>query len=161
MLKDAFLILVMSLFLISCDDENQNNITSKVTYSSSCKSSTALYKGTPFNQTAVIFSYNGSDKLILTHINAGFNCCPGTIYSESLLDGSKIVITEKETGQDCHCECLYDIIIEVNNVNPGKYSIIFNEPHAEQGPPIEFDANLTTSIQDTLYFERNYYPWGA
>ncbi len=159
--KNALLLLVFALLVISCEEENRNNINSKVTHSSSCKTSTALYKGTPFNQTAVIFNYNGTDKLMITHINTGFNCCPGTIYSQVFLEGSKIVINENETTQDCRCLCLYDISIEVNNVSPGYYSIIFNEPYAEQGPPIEFDANLNSAILDTLYFERNYYPWGA
>lgn len=161
MLNKVWLLLPLLLLLISCDDDNNKNISSKITYQSSCKSSTALYKGTPSNLTAVVYSYNGSNQLILTHINAGFNCCPGVINSQSQLDGSKIIITENESQQGCHCSCLYDITIQVDNVSPGYYTIKINEPYAEQGPPIEFDANLNYAILDTLYFERNYYPWGA
>ena len=159
--KILFLLFILLLF-VSCSDEETNTSLGGVTSVSECKSNSTFYKtSVPNNQTCVIYSYNGHNKLLVTHINAGFNCCPKTISADIKLMGRDIVITEKEEESACSCLCLYDVNFEVNNITPGNYFINFIEPYAEQGPPIAFDANLTTARTDTLYFSRNYYPWGV
>ncbi|MFH0735246.1 MAG: hypothetical protein V1773_12415 [bacterium] len=162
MLHKIIYLFLLTFVIVSCSEDESNSSIGKVTHFSECKSNSRLLKSsTPSNQTCVIYSYNGSNKLLITHINAGFNCCPKTISADIKKAGRDIVITEKEEESACSCLCLFDVDFEVNNITPGNYSIIFVEPYAEQGPPIEFDANLTTARTDTLYFSRNYYPWGV
>ncbi len=162
MLKSIIYLVLLAFIIVSCSDDETNTSIGNVTHYSECKSNSGLYKSTSFsNLTSVIYNYNGSNKLLITHINAGFNCCPGTISADIKLQGNNIVVTEKESASGCRCLCLYDVDMEANNITPGNYNIIFIEPHAEQGPPIEFDANLTAAKTDTLYFSRNYYPWGS
>ena len=52
----------------------------------------------PLKQNDCIeYQYDGIDTLILNHINAGFNCCPGKIIFNINITGNTITITEKET----------------------------------------------------------------
>ncbi|HPN37034.1 MAG TPA: hypothetical protein PL041_01435 [Melioribacteraceae bacterium] len=156
-----YFLMLLVAFCIGCEDEPIENMQGKVTKYGECKNSTNFYKSNVTrSESCIYFTYNGTDKLILKHINAGFNCCPNGIYTTISLNGNKLIINEHENSNDCRCLCLYDIEMEVNNINPGNYTIIINEPYAEYGPPLEFDANLTTIITDSVCVARNYYPWG-
>ena len=43
------------------------------------------------------------------HVNAVFNCCPGTIKSDLSVVGNTITIVETETDPQCKCICDYDL----------------------------------------------------
>ncbi len=156
-----YFILFSSLIYISCQDDTSNALNGKVIKFSGCKGSSALYKGANTNsESCVYFTYDGNGLLKLKHVNAGFNCCPQQIYISVKQIGNKIIIEEKEMAQSCRCLCLYDVEAEINNLSPGKYTIAINELYAQQGPPLEFDANFNGVISDSICVGRNYYPWG-
>lgn len=158
-LKYFSILLVFISF--GCKDEPISTPQGRVTKYSECKTFTGFYKSiNSRSESCVIYSYDGIGKLSLKHINAGFNCCPNGIFANINITGNKIIINEKENSSDCRCLCLYDVEIEVNNIIPGNYTIAFLEPYAEYGPPLEFDANLTNAITDSICVGRNYYPWG-
>ncbi len=157
-------LLVFSFIIMfaACEDEPIENPQGKVTKYSECKNFTSFYKSMNSNsESCIIYSYNGINKLLLTHVNAGFNCCPNSIYATVNLDGNKLIINEGENANDCRCLCLYDIEIAINNISPGNYTIVVNEPYAENGPPFEFEVNLNSAITDSMCVGRNYYPWGS
>lgn len=162
-MKKAILALIIfsSLLYISCQEDANNLLSGKVIKFSSCKGSSNLLKGMNTNaESCIYFSYDGNGLLKLKHVNAGFNCCPQQVYISVKQMGNKIIIDEKEMAQNCRCLCLYDVEAEIINLAPGKYTIAINEPYAQQGPPLEFDANLIGVVSDSVCVGRNYYPWG-
>lgn len=106
------------------------------------------------------YSYDGKSTLILKHINAGFNCCPGEIIAEITFNGNQITIKEDETEHACHCLCLFDLDFEVVNLEPGIYSVRVVELYAEEDDEaLEFDLNLRSAASGKFCLKRTYYPW--
>ncbi|NIM15820.1 MAG: hypothetical protein GTO45_27835 [Candidatus Aminicenantes bacterium] len=106
------------------------------------------------------YQYNGSGKLILRHINAGFNCCPGEITATIEFNGNLVIITEAEAEQACRCNCLFDLDFEINNLSPGQYTIRIIEPYVETGDQVlEITVNLSSATSGSFCLPRNYYPW--
>ena len=71
-----------------------------VVNSTGCKSFSDLYPGIeiPRDQDCIRYRYIEPGTLLLTHINAGFNCCPDTIYADIELKDDILSITEIEDG---------------------------------------------------------------
>lgn len=112
------------------------------------------------NQSCIEFSFADS-VLSLTHVNAGFNCCPGEITADFVFDGNTITITEHESLAECNCDCLYDLEMQVGNLLLGSYHLIFIEPYAMlPGQEIEFTINLNDSLSGSYCVPRDFYPWG-
>jgi hypothetical protein len=106
------------------------------------------------------FQYNGIDTLVLRHINAGFNCCPGEITADIDFNNRLITITEREQEQGCLCLCLFDLDYEVVNLVPGIYTIRIIEPYVEGGDEIlELTLELWSATSGTHCVPRDYYPW--
>jgi hypothetical protein len=55
--------------------------------------------------------------LTLKHVDAGFSCCPDSLYCNIGLKGDTILIQEFEKTAVCKCNCLYDLDIEINGVD--------------------------------------------
>jgi hypothetical protein len=107
------------------------------------------------------YQYNGTNTLILRHISAGFNCCPGEITAEIDFNSSRITITEREQEQGCHCLCLFDLDYEVVNLAPGVYTLRIIEPYVEGGDQVlELTLELLSATSGSHCLQRNYYPWG-
>lgn len=106
------------------------------------------------------YLYDGRSTLVLKHINAGFNCCPGEIVANIEFNGNRITITENEREQGCRCLCLFDLDLEVINLHPGTYTIRVVEPYVQgNNQVLEFTVNLNAAASGTYCLERNYYPW--
>jgi len=131
-----------------------------------CKSSGGLNSGAAgripaSNQECVEYDYNGTSVLLLKHVNAGFNCCPGTISADIDVSGGVIRIKEKESSSLCDCSCLYDIDYEFVSVRPGLYRISVVGPYQVEGdPPLEFLVDLDGAATGSFCVERTHYPWG-
>jgi len=114
------------------------------------------------NEECVEYDYNGTSVLLLKHVNAGFNCCPGTISADIDVLGGVIRIKEKESSSLCDCSCLYDIDYEFVSVRPGLYRISVVGPYQIEGdPPLEFLVDLTGAASGSFCVERTHYPWGT
>jgi hypothetical protein len=112
------------------------------------------------NQECVEYVYDGRSVLRLKHVNAGFNCCPGTITADILTLGDEIRIKEKESSSLCDCNCLYDIDYEFVYVSPGIYRISVVGPYQIEGdPPLEFLVDLDGAASGSFCVERTHYPW--
>jgi hypothetical protein len=106
------------------------------------------------------YSYDGKSTLILKHVNAGFNCCPGEITAEITFNGDQVIIKEEETEQACDCLCLFDLDFEVINLEPGNYSIRVIEPYADVNDPVlEFNLELLSAATGKFCLKRTHYPW--
>jgi hypothetical protein len=106
------------------------------------------------------YQYNGSGTLILTHVNAAFNCCPGKIEATFYTIGHEIEITEVESAAGCYCRCLYDLNYELKDLEPGVYTIRFIEPYRDESDELlEFSLDLSSSGSGEHCVDRTTYPW--
>ena len=111
------------------------------------------------NEDCLEYLYDGR-KLILKHVNAGFNCCPGTITAEIAVTDRIISIIEREQEAGCLCLCLFDLDMEIDNLEPGEYTIRVVEPYVEDGDEsLEFVVQFSAGTSGCYCVSRNYYPW--
>jgi len=150
------------LLIISCDGWEQS-VTGSLTNYSDCKSSKSadLEEDTPDSLSCVNYVYDAyTKKLSLTHINAGFNCCPGKISCRIYLDDETVIIKEKERASLCDCDCLFDLEIEVEGLDTKIYQLKFEEPYCGELPQLIFDVDLENCPEGSFCVTRKGYPWG-
>jgi hypothetical protein len=112
------------------------------------------------SQECVEYIYDGKSVLRLKHVNAGFNCCPGTVSADIRVSGGEIRIKEKESSSLCDCSCLYDLDYEFTGVAPGIYRVSVVGPYQiESEPPLEFLVDLSGAASGSYCVERTHYPW--
>ncbi len=117
---------------------------------------------TLFTLDCIQYEYNGTGTLILTHVNAAFNCCPAEIVADIEIRGDTILITEGETFDigPCYCLCLFDVYMTITGLTPGEYTIIINGMYLEGRPPLNTTVDLVTEPTGVYCLERDIYPWG-
>jgi hypothetical protein len=163
MRKIALLLIPIVIFLTGCDEENNSNpeqsITGNVISQSDCKNFKSTF--TENDQSCIQYYYNESSKTLhLTHINTGFNCCPGNISCSVSIADQTVTITEKEEAAMCNCNCLFDINIEVYEVKKADYVIKIVEPYIGDQEKLEFEIDLNDNISGEYCVNRDSYPWG-
>lgn len=158
---------LIGIVIISCEKDNNNKqliITGQLISNSTCKNdlkSNSQITETSDSLSCVEYSFdNEKNKLTLKHLNAGFNCCPDSIYCKVELNGDTILIQEFEKTAQCHCNCLYDLNIEINGVVLKKYQVKFEEPYVAEQNKLVFEIDLTKDQNGTYYVTRKQYPWG-
>jgi hypothetical protein len=161
-------IALLSVLLIvsGCEkeDNDSTSATGEVVNSSTCKNdmkSDFTFLSTPDTLSCVEFIFDETNsKLIIRHINAGFNCCPGNITCNVSQINDTIVIQEFEEAPLCSCLCLFDLDIDVNNITKQKYILKFVEPYATNLEPLIFEVNLIKDTEGSYCVLRKQYPWG-
>ena len=105
--------------------------------------------------------YYEKGTLYLTHINAGFNCCPGDFGVVKLsTDGSAIILDETKVTGDCHCLCLYDVDYKIENISPAKYNFkAIGNVSIGNGKPLSGSIDLLNEKSGTFCVTRESYPW--
>ncbi|GEM_PF-5004904 len=103
----------------------------------------ALGAATEELRRCVQWQYDGVGTLLLTHVNATFNCCPETETHISV-EGNTITITEVEISGICYCICLYDLDFQIVNLPAGEYTINVTEPYVSS-PPLSFTVDLVAT----------------
>jgi len=135
-----------------------------VASSPDCKTSiVGLGLEVPSNQDCLTWEYDGEGTLRIVHVNAGLNCCPGTIRADIDIEGNEIVITPSE-GEDmipCRCLCLYDLVYEISGVTAEEYTITVIEEYLPEGAEIlAVTIDLSLEPQGSRCVQRGTYPWG-
>jgi len=159
---------LIALVIFSCEKNNDNDmkqiVTGQLVGNSTCKKflkSSSQIVVTPDTLSCVVYSFDKEkNKLTLKHINAGFNCCPDSLYCKIELKGDTILIQEFEKTAQCDCNCLYDLDIDINGVDLKKYQVKFVEPYAIGQNKIEFEIDLLKVTNGTYCVFRKLYPWG-
>ena len=148
------------VFIISCSENNsepENSLNGEVISQTECKT----FKSANNTESCIQFNYDENTKtLYITHINAGFNCCPGEISCDIVFQNSTITITEREEVAMCDCNCLFDIEIKINNVEKTSYTIEIIEPYIGDQEELIFDINLNSNTSGEYCVDRTEYPWG-
>lgn len=136
-----------------------------VSCSEECKTGAAgLGPALPSDQDCLTWEYDGEGTLRIVHVNAGLNCCPGTIRADIEIEGSNIVITpdEGEDGIPCRCLCLYDLVYEIEGIAPEEYTITVVEEYLAEGAEIlAVTVDLSLEPQGSWCVQRGTYPWGV
>lgn len=115
---------------------------------------------TPESQSCIEFVYDQDNrKLILKHINAGFNCCPESLWCNVILRNDTIIIREFEKQQGCKCNCLYDLDLEVLGIEPAKYCLWIIEPYLGTQKPLIGEMNIQACKTGNFCVWRTSYPW--
>ncbi|MGD2295329.1 MAG: hypothetical protein PVF22_05785 [Candidatus Aminicenantes bacterium] len=165
----ALTILTPLLFLFFCSCKK--NITTPeiglfgfLTDIQGCKSfesDARTESDSPNNRVECIqYDYDGEGLLILKHINAGFNCCPGKIEPTISATGNLISIEEKEQEQGCFCRCLFDLTYQFTGVAPGEYTLEVKGPYIKDtDEKLIFNLSLYGPCNGTFCVNRTHYPW--
>ena len=97
--------------------------------------------------TIASYQYDPTTKeCIITSFNLLLNCC-SVKGSEVTINGDSITIKTTESGDEwCRCECTFDIITKVINLEPQKYH--FNVDGKE------FDVNFAEKENDVIIFSQ-------
>ncbi len=166
-LKIGMIVLMIGLVVNSCNDDQTTdqleNIQSTVTNQPECKGnkSASFDLSIANNQSCINYSYEPSSNILtLNHINTGFNCCPGKLSVYTELKGDTLKIFESEETPGCHCNCLFDLNIEVKTIPTGQYVIKVIEPYAEGQDELIFSIDLGQQISGEVCVSRDQYPWG-
>ncbi|MEW5993968.1 MAG: dockerin type I repeat-containing protein [Candidatus Zixiibacteriota bacterium] len=117
----------------------------------------------PSDLDCLFFEYDGQDVMSVTHINAGFNCCPDGLAALITIEGGIITIEEKEfISVGCDCLCLFDLDYDVSGLVQGQYTVRVIEPYRHpDDEPLEFLIELTSSPSSGSHcVRRSHYPWG-
>jgi len=159
-------IIVSILFIVCCDNEHNKQLALSGTLLNNpeCKSgskSASEKLSNPDTLSCIDYSYDDFfNKLTIKHINAGFNCCPESLYCSVSLRGDTIVILEQEARDGCRCNCLYDLDIVINGVVSKSYQIKVIEPLSGDQEKIDFQIDLLNNKNGSFCTTRKVYPWG-
>jgi hypothetical protein len=115
----------------------------------------------PDTQSCINYSFDvTAGKLYIAHINAGFNCCPESLYCTISIENDTLIIEEHEEMGLCNCDCLFDLEIEINEIGAGKYPVKIIEPYSYDQEKLDFTIDLAVDPAGSYCVTRNQYPWG-
>jgi hypothetical protein len=155
-------VLSISLLLVSCEREG-HHVTASVIDHSDCKGlkSGSGEEPVPDTLSCISYSYDSLSKtLSLTHINAGFNCCPGKLTCDIDIIGDTLVIHEYESASGCNCDCLFDLEISVERLESKRYTVKIVEPFCGDQQKLILEADLANDPSGSFCAVRKQYPWG-
>lgn len=160
-----FLILFFLMFSCTSEFENPEEMNLKISLHGNpqCNGlkSTERLSETPTSQSCVEFVFERDNrKLILKHLNAGFNCCPESLWCTVVYRNDTIVVQEFEKNMGCKCNCLYNLDIEVDGIEPGNFVMQFIEPYAVNQEKLSFEIDLRNNAEGSFCASRTNYPWG-
>lgn len=128
-LMKAKVLMCVSLLVLAmagCTDEKDNQaqtVTLKNFANSGCKDNTR--SGYDGREEIAEYAVHHEGYLYVNHQNAVFNCCPGTIGADILVEDNRIIIGEYESSGDCDCICPYDLSYEVGPLVEGTTYTIY------------------------------------
>ena len=157
--------LALLLFINACETEKssvdlQSGKLSKISGCGKLKSS-LIEEDTADSLSCIEYSYDAENKkLLLKHINAGFNCCPEKIYGDVGFVDDSVIIQESEKDGLCDCNCLYNLEFELTGISKKAYVVCLIEPYAGDQEEIAIRIDLTENTQGSYCVVRKGYPWG-
>ena len=165
----AFKIVFIAILIFSsysCEENiiNSNDISGKLINNTDCKTfkSASIDSEVSDTLSCIFYSFEPAvNKLTLKHVNSGFNCCPESLYCTVSVNNDTIIIQEFEKEALCDCNCLYDLDIELNGVEPKIYYIKIIEPYAIGREELNFELDLGHSNEGSFCVTRKGYPWGS
>jgi hypothetical protein len=148
----------IAVILFSCDRENPVSHSDCKNFNLKSNTGSCDYGS---DSSCICYDYKSQDKtLIIKHVNAGFNCCPGKIYCDIDIYSDTIFLSEREEKAECDCNCLYDVDLTISKIEKQKYVISLYEPYCFDQYRILFEIDLNQNETGVFCVERTSYPWG-
>lgn len=162
-LPAVFVVLMSAAMLLAGCEGYGERITAEVIDHTGCKSlKSGLADGiTPDTISCINYVFEASSgTLKITHINAGFNCCPGTLTCHAEVVGDTLFIKENEQLAACSCNCLFDVNLTVRGLESREYIIKILEPYCDKQEKLIAHVNLAETPAGSFCVTRKQYPWG-
>jgi len=113
------------------------------------------------SQSCIEYAFDqDARKLMVKHLHAGFNCCPESLWCTVVFRNDTIIIEEFEKQMGCNCNCLYDLDLEVEGIESGKYQLRIIEPYISNQQQLIGLLDLRSQKQGSICVSRSIYPWG-
>ncbi|MBU8934525.1 MAG: hypothetical protein KOO62_11025 [candidate division Zixibacteria bacterium] len=156
---------VVVILAFGCDNSTKSSgtqTTAVMVGHSGCGDPAMIVRlGFPLDQDCVVYEYDGNGTLLLTHYNAGFNCCTD-LAADINISNNVITITETESGDYCHCLCLYDVDYAVNDLPAGEYTVKFVGLYQPPGDDtLSVSLVFDTAMSGEYCVDRSTYPWSV
>lgn len=91
----AIMVIFINVFLIGCEnEENDPSINGSLINHTDCKTfkSAVIGINNGNSESCIEYSYDSQNRILqLKHINAGFNCCPDSLYCKISLSNDTIL----------------------------------------------------------------------
>jgi hypothetical protein len=141
------------LFGAGCDRENANeNIQIKDFSYQGCKEIVTDFTKSAESEESIEYRAIAGGYLYIKHVNAVFNCCPGTIKSDLYVEGNNITIVETETDPQCKCICDYDLEYNVGPLSSNEeYTLIFCN---NKGEFLRFTIKYKSSLEGKVIVKK-------
>ena len=111
------------------------------------------------DETCIEWNYSVDGVFSFTHYNAGFNCCTD-VTAQFNLEANVITVQVAESGDWCHCLCLFDIDYVLGEIPAGIYTLNIQEPYLPEGDaPLVFVIELDGESSGSFCVDRTRYPW--
>ncbi|MDD2569496.1 MAG: hypothetical protein PHV14_02765 [Bacteroidales bacterium] len=155
---------VLMLLAVACkpdDIGSQGDPYLTIITDMTCKEPSGVKGNQPgFDQSCVVYNFEGDSVLIINHYNASFNCCPEEILVDFEIKGDSLIIREDDREELCRCLCLYDVEIRVHNLKKQLYKVRFEEPYVlKDTTQLIFNMDLREDPIGHVCVTRNYYPY--
>ncbi len=166
-MKYLFLLLFLVGLFSACTSEPENpdamDLTIQLLGNPQCnglKSGNTIVEPSASQSCLEYLFDQETGKLSLKHLNAGFNCCPDSLWCTVVYRNDSIIVQEFEKHVGCKCNCLYDLDLVIEGLVPGTYHLKLNEPYLGNQEPLILDLNLRSEKQGSSCVKRTIYPWG-
>ncbi|UCG61573.1 MAG: hypothetical protein JSV52_14875 [Candidatus Zixiibacteriota bacterium] len=98
----------------------------------------------PADSVCIAWEYDESHTLKLLHQNVTFNCGMYDIATMVVVDTGAIWIEERPLINPMHCDCLFDVEIEIPNLSPDFYMVVIMDSY--------WDGEKWVPSGDSLHF---------
>ncbi len=144
-------LIAILLFGAGCDREDPN-IQIKDFSFLGCKGEITGFTKSVESPEYIEYRALAGGYLHIKHVNAVFNCCPGTIKSDVYVEGNNITIVESETDPQCKCICDYDLAFNLGPLSNNKeYTLIFCRDNREF---LRFTIVYNSSLEGKVIIKR-------
>ncbi len=154
----------LTLMTVACNntDPNPGDPIGEYKNRSDCKYNDIKLMAEGFDSTRECIQYKYVDNtLMITHVNAGLNCCPEPMNATVTVKDGVITIDETRAANNCKCLCLYDVNYTVNELPAGTYIIEAKSMTDLAGDDeLKGTVDLVKNPEGSFCVARTHYPWG-
>jgi hypothetical protein len=155
--------LVFPFMITSCEKESPavwSDLQVVLDQNEGCKQFGVKTDSYTSTQECIKYSYTDS-VLRITHINAGFNCCPEEIVIDTNYQSDTLRIDESEVNAFCDCNCLYDINYSISPVPEASFMLVVKGALGlrDGDQPLEIQIDLSEETSGEFCVSRSGYPW--
>jgi hypothetical protein len=150
------------LLILACDREPASIPAIQFIGSTGCKGHFLKTEPDSANLDCIQYAWLKGDTLVIKHVNAGFNCCPGGFGTTLRVSGDTLIVEEREDAAMCDCDCLFDLDYYLSGVARRTWWLRIVEPYVDtlKEEALFSRIELRKEASGEFCVTRDYYPWG-